>query len=143
MARVAKILMVDDSDDDRALFRVAVKKAGPAMQILEPISDGEQAIAYLAGRNQYSDRGLFPYPELLLLDLKMPGKSGFDVLRWLNEQSTRPLTVVLSGSDQQRDIDRAFELGADYYHVKPSELSEWVTTVRTIEGYAQTQSAPG
>ena len=132
-----KVLMVDDSDDDRALLRVALKKAGHRIQLLTAIADGEAAIAYLSGFSEFADRARHPYPELLLLDLKMPGKNGFDVLEWLQSQSTRPITVVLSGSDQQRDVDKALELGADYYHVKPSELSEWITTARTIENYAR------
>ena len=127
--------MVDDSDDDRALFRVAVRKACESLQLLAPVADGEEAIKYLSGDSEYADRDRHPYPELMVLDLKMPGKDGFDVLEWLSQQPNRPLTVVLSGSDHQRDMDRAFALGAHYYHVKPSELNEWITTARTIRSY--------
>jgi CheY-like chemotaxis protein len=137
-----KVLMVDDSDDDRALFGVAVKKAGRALHLLAPVADGEQAIAYLAGQREYSDRTQHPYPELMVLDLKMPGKNGFDVLEWLSQQSHRPVTVVLSGSDHQRDMDQAFELGANYYHVKPSELDEWIATARTIQTYLTPPPSP-
>ena len=130
-----KILMVDDSDDDRALFRVAVRKACESLQLLAPVADGEQAIRYLSGDSEFADRARHPYPELMVLDLKMPGKDGFDVLEWLRQQPNRPVTVVLSGSDHQRDMDRAFALGAHYYHVKPSELNEWITTALTIQSY--------
>lgn len=137
-----KVLMVDDSDDDRALFRVAVKKVGGFIQLLEPVCDGEQAIAYLSGIEHYGDRARYPYPELMLLDLKMPGKNGFDVLDWLRQQSVRPVTIILSGSDQQKDLDRAYALGADHYQVKPSELNEWVDTARRVETYARENIAP-
>jgi CheY-like chemotaxis protein len=128
--------MVDDSDDDRALFRLALRKA-PAIQLLPPVADGEQAIQYLSGTSDYADRTRHPYPEVVLLDLKMPGKNGFDVLTWLRKQPNRPVIVVLSGSDQQCDIDQAFALGADYYHVKPSELSDWIATALNIESYGR------
>ena len=137
-----KILMVDDSDDDRALFRVAVRRACESVQLLAAVTDGEEAIKYLSGDSEFADRARHPYPELMVLDLKMPGKDGFDVLQWLSRQPKRPLTVVLSGSDQQRDVDRAFALGAHYYHVKPSELNEWITTARSIQAYARGEVPP-
>ena len=137
-----KTLMVDDSDDDRALFRVAVQKACETLQMLAPVRDGELAIKYLSGENEYADRARHPYPELMVLDLKMPGKDGFDVLEWLSQQSKGPVVVVLSGSNHQRDMDRAFALGAHYYHVKPSELNEWITTARLIEGYMRADVRP-
>ena len=137
-----KILMVDDSDDDRALFRVAVRKACESLQLLAPVADGEEAIRYLSGESEFADRCRHPYPELMVLDLKMPGKDGFDVLEWLSQQPSRPLTVVLSGSDHQRDMDRAFALGAHYYHVKPSELNEWISTALTIQSYMSDDLPP-
>jgi CheY-like chemotaxis protein len=135
--RACKVLMVDDSDDDRALFSVAVEKAGQALQLLAPLANGEEAIAYLSGEGDYADRARHPYPELMVLDLKMPCKNGFDVLEWMGQQESRPaITVVLSGSNHQCDIEQALALGASYYHVKPSELDGWIATARTIESYA-------
>lgn len=127
--------MVDDSADDRALFASASKRAHSAMQLLQSVEDGAAAIKYLEGAGVFSDRDLFPYPDLMLLDLKMPMKTGWEVLEWLQHQGQRPVTVVLSGSDRNEDIQKALGLGADYYQVKPPEFEGWISTVRALEHY--------
>src|SRR4026207_2437285 len=98
-AKACKVLLVDDSEDDRALFQLAFRRAGTKMELLSPVDDGDDAISYLSGAASYADRDRHPYPQVLVLDLKMPGKSGFEVLEWLQQQANRPLTIVLSGSD--------------------------------------------
>jgi len=88
--------------------------------------DGEQAIAYLSGSEAYADREEHPFPDLVLLDLKMPRLDGFEVLRWIR---TNPPTkslpvVVLAGSSFRADIRRALELGANSYAAKPAKFEE-------------------
>jgi CheY-like chemotaxis protein len=134
-----KLLLVDDSEDDRALFLLALKRAGTKLEVLSTISDGRDAISYLSGRDTYADRQRHPYPEVMVLDLKMPGFSGFDVLEWLCDQPQRPLTIVLSGSDHRIDMERAMALGADYYQVKPPGLGDWVGTVQVMNDFCQRQ----
>lgn len=134
-AKSSKVLLVEDSADDRALFASAWKRAASSLQLLEPMEDGASAIDYLQGSGQYSDRGKFPYPDLMLLDLKMPLKNGWEVLEWLQKQTARPVTVVFSGSDRTEDIQKALSLGADYYQVKPPEFEGWISTVRVLERY--------
>ena len=136
-AKACKLLLVDDSEDDRALFLLAFKRANPNMELLVSVADGEDAISYLSGTASYADRERHPYPQVLILDLKMPGKSGFDVLEWLRQQPMRPLTIVLSGSDHRADIERAIELGADYYQVKPPGLTDWVGTIQVLDDFCQ------
>ena len=136
-AKNCKLLLVDDSEDDRALFVLAFKRAETHMQLLSPVADGQDAISYLSGSADYADRDEHPYPEVLILDLKMPGKSGFDVLEWLQQQPMRPLTIVLSGSDHRADIDRALQLGADYYQVKPPGLADWVGTIKVLDDFCK------
>jgi len=105
--------------------------------LVKIVRDGEQAIDYLAGRGQYTNREKFPLPYLLLLDLKMPGTDGFEVLQWLREEPDlrRLLVVVLTSSNLQSDVDRAYELGANSYLVKPVEFEQMVNLVQRFEAY--------
>ena len=79
------ILLAEDSEDDATVLRSTLRKAGLAAPVVV-VPDGSQAIAYLKGEGIYADRDLFPLPGLLLLDLKMPGKNGFEVLEWCETQ---------------------------------------------------------
>jgi CheY-like chemotaxis protein len=118
------VLLVEDDLNDIFLVKRAFKRA----QILNPlqvVTDGEKAIEYLLGRGVYSDRTLHPLPKLIVMDIKMPGKSGFEVLEWL-KRSKQPLRkipiVIVSSSDDPNDVNRAYELGANAYMVKPVEF---------------------
>jgi CheY-like chemotaxis protein len=88
------------------------------------VRDGLEALDYLAGRGLFADRRIHALPDLILIDVKMPGLSGFDVLEWLGQQSDLAIipAVVVSSSDQQSDINRAYQLGANAYVVKPSSF---------------------
>lgn len=109
------ILLVEDNEDDVFALKWAVKKA----QIKNPVhlaSDGQKAIDYLAGVGS-----LHPRPLLVFLDLKLPYKSGIEVLGWVREQPhlAEIPVVILSGSDEARDHKATSELGAKAYLVKP------------------------
>lgn len=114
------LLLVDDEPGDIFLLQRALKKAN----IIVPdriVTDGEQAISYLSGADEFADRDAFPMPGAIFLDLKMPFVSGFDVLEWLRTQpqlASIPV-FVLTGSSIERDRQRALELGAKAYLVKP------------------------
>ena len=117
------VLVADDSADDRFLLRTALHRA-TRLQIVGETADGEETITYLrrqlSGRNSDQSR----LPDLLLLDLRMPGKDGFDVLKWLRAQHLDGITVVvLTDSMQPEHICRALELGADLFQVKPGTAS--------------------
>jgi CheY-like chemotaxis protein len=118
------------------LIKRAFQKAGLG-EILKTVHDGDHAIEYLRGVNAYADRALYPLPFLLLLDLKMPGTNGFEVLQWLRSQPDfkRLLIVVLTSSNLQADVDRAYELGANSYLVKPVEFTEMVNMIQRFEAY--------
>src|SRR5687767_747677 len=92
------VLLADDSEDDRMLFELAMRKV-PGMQLVGTVLDGDQAISYLAGRNEFEDRKKFPFPDLVFLDLKMPRVTGFEVLDWLQNQEPKPFVAVFSGSE--------------------------------------------
>src|ERR1051325_2051771 len=102
------VLIADDDSNDIFFLRRAFQKAGLNHPVLD-VPDGERAIHYLSGQENYADRSRFPFPSLLILDLKMPKISGFEVLKWLNEQKEFPdlKVVVLSSSGLQSDIQKA------------------------------------
>jgi CheY-like chemotaxis protein len=141
MAKQAKekylILMVDDSEDDCLLIKMAISKAD-RLHFIGSVSDGEELISYLVGKEQYADRQRYPLPDMLLLDLKMPRKNGFEVLEWLQSQPIADMTVVvLSGSEQREDVQRAMELGADYYHVKQADVRKRSELIKLLEQYLE------
>jgi CheY-like chemotaxis protein len=89
------VLIAEDIENDLVMLRRAFRQAS-IMAPIQYVTDGEQAIAYLKGEGKFARRDEFPLPDLLLLDLKMPRKSGFDVLEWLRTQpSLRHLRVVV------------------------------------------------
>src|SRR5262249_38465399 len=130
------ILLVEDDSNDVLLLQRAFQKAG-LRDVLRVVRDGEQAIEYLSGQGPYADRERHPLPFLVLLDLKMPGTDGFDVLQWARGEPDlkRLLIVVLTSSHLQSDVDRAYELGANSYLVKPVEFNEMVNLIQRFEAY--------
>jgi len=124
MERVPVILVADDDPNDVFFLRRAFQKAGVKCQIID-VPNGQEAIYYLQGKPPYNDLAHCPIPQLLLLDLKMPLLSGFDVLEWLQGQPelAEVPAIVLSSSAHEEDVARARGLGARSYHVKPSELA--------------------
>jgi len=130
------ILLVEDDANDVLLISRAFQKAG-LRDVLKVVRDGSEAIEYLSGEGSYADRERYPLPFLLLLDLKMPGTDGFEVLQWLRGEPDlkRLLVVVLTSSNLQSDVDRAYELGANSYLVKPVEFDEMVNMIQRFEAY--------
>src|SRR6266700_997931 len=130
------ILLVEDDSNDVLLLQRAFQRAG-LRDCLRVVRDGEQAMNYLSGRGIYADREKFPLPFLVLLDLKMPGTDGFEVLQWARSEAElkRLLIVVLTSSHLQSDVDRAYELGANSYLVKPVEFDEMVNLIKRFEIY--------
>ncbi len=115
------VLLVEDDLNDIFLVKRAFKLA-QIQNPLQVVTDGQDAINYLRGAGKYSDRDAFPLPKLIVMDIKMPRKTGFEVLEWVKGDS-RPLRripiVIVSSSDNPSDINRAYELGANAYMVKP------------------------
>jgi CheY-like chemotaxis protein len=111
-------------------------KAGTAMR-LESVTDGEDALAYLRGSDDFADREKHPLPGLVLLDLKMGRLNGLDVLAWMRkeEQFRRVPVVVLSSSNHDVDIKRACDLGANSYLVKPVNFDALVEMARALQNY--------
>ncbi len=115
------VLYVEDEEDDVLLMKLAFEKAGLG-QALQSVGDGIDAMKYLAGENSYADRQRHPLPSLVLLDLNLPVKSGFEVLDWMRGRpELRQIPVVVfSSSDIPEDKARARDLGARDFIEKPS-----------------------
>lgn len=127
-------LLAEDEPDDVILFKRALKARNVSVE-LQVTRDGQETIDYLLGKGRYSDRGLYPLPEILFLDIKMPKKSGFEVLEFLQAKSfDRPFpVVVVTSSILQQDIKRAYELGASTYLTKPVEGKDLVDLFRGMK----------
>jgi len=130
------ILLVEDDPNDVLLIQRAFQKAG-LHNSLKVVRNGDQAMEYLNGEDSYADRDRFPLPFLVLLDLKMPGTDGFEVLAWARSLPSlkRLLIVVLTSSNLQSDVDKAYDLGANSYLVKPVEFDDMVNLIQRFEAY--------
>ncbi len=117
------ILLVEDTEDDVFLMRRVLKKNGIANP-LRVVEDGQQAIDYLDGAGPFADRVAYPYPKYVFLDLKLPLKSGFDVLSWINNRAglPKPYIFVLTSSNLPSDMSKVKAMGADTYIIKPPSL---------------------
>jgi CheY-like chemotaxis protein len=133
VARSATILLVEDDPSDALLVRKAAQKTLAGIPIALA-TDGEEAVRYLKGEGQYSDRSAFPFPDLVLLDLKMPRMNGYEFLRWIRAQPVlkRLPVIVLTGSIQETDTRRAYEEGANSYVTKPSNFDDLVEAMKTL-----------
>jgi CheY-like chemotaxis protein len=125
MSKLATVLHVDDSEDDRILLRYALGRSQNTF-VLQSVSDGHVAIEYLKGVSEYHDRERFALPVLILLDIKMPGMNGFDVLEWVRKQPVlKDIAVaILSSSYDSADVTRAYALGAKWYLMKAVDYDD-------------------
>jgi CheY-like chemotaxis protein len=136
------LLAVDDSEDDLMLLRMALKQTGLDVKLLT-LPGGEQAIDYLGGTGKYADRNLHPLPRLMILDLKMPRKNGFDVLTYLQILKLKPpFVAVMSTSAMDSDQLRCKELGADIFHTKPGQLDDLSQLLEKLVMFFQLPSSP-
>lgn len=130
------VLLVEDGESDVYFFRDAVVRAGAGFP-LQAVKDGIDAVSYLSGTGAFSDRSRFPVPSLILLDLKLPRKSGLDVLDWLRDQeSLRDIPVViLTSSSHAEDVRRAYALSATLYITKPMGRGPLRTLVGGLDAF--------
>ena len=136
MNKMPTILYVDDDDNDVVLLKHAIRAAQLSFQV-KAVNDPEKAAAYLDGQGVYADRKCFPFPELVLLDLKMPRMHGLEVLAWIRTQPVlkRLVVIVLTASSNGSEINRAYDLGANSYLIKPVELDALIEMVKAIGAY--------
>src|SRR5579862_537958 len=129
------ILQVEDDPNDVFLLQHAMTKAGVANPV-QVVTDGRQALEYLQGSGKFADREKFPFPGLVLLDLKLPYVMGLDVLKWIRKGPGPALIVLmLTASGEEADIAAAYRLGANGFLVKPSEASKLQDMVKAIRDF--------
>ena len=144
MDRILNILVAEDDRDDAWILQRAFNHSGITRPI-HIVHDGKEAIEYLSGNGPYADRSLHPYPDVLILDLKMPKVSGFEVLQWINEHPDYRVIpcIVWSSSADRRDVKHAFCLGAHGYLCKPARYEDFVPMVEKLLGFWNCSERPG
>jgi CheY-like chemotaxis protein len=130
------ILLVEDEENDVMLLQRAFRRAG-MVNPLQVVRHGDDAVAYLEGTGEFADRVKHPLPVLVLLDLKLPRRTGLEVLEWVKERPglKKIPIVVLTSSKNDSDVDRAYELGANSYLVKPVSFETLLELVKSLELY--------
>jgi len=136
MSEHGVILLAEDDEDHVVLIRHAFAEAD-LRNPLFVVWNGEEAIAYLSGTGKYSNRDEYPLPDLLLLDLKMPRVDGFEVLKWVRQQPGMAALriLVLTSSNELRDVNRAYQLGANSFLVKPLDFQDVIQLSKVIQKY--------
>jgi CheY-like chemotaxis protein len=136
MAEHAVILLAEDEEDYVLLIRRAFEQA-KIPNPLHVVWNGQEVIAYLKGEGKYANREEYPLPDLFLLDLKMPRVNGFEVLKWVRAQpGLAPLRVlVLTSSEEIRDVNEAYKLGANSFLVKPLDFQDFAQLSRLIQEF--------
>jgi CheY-like chemotaxis protein len=136
--------MVDDDPNDQYLVQTALEHWGWGRSLIL-VKDAEEAIGYLMGQGMYSDRDKYPFPSVILTDLKMPRMDGFDLLEWVRQHPECAVipTIVLSSSRLEMDVRRAYRLGANSFMVKPQNLHDLTELMRiTYEYWAHCERLP-
>lgn len=130
------LLHVEDDPNDVLLLQRAFRKANLSINI-QSVGDGDKAVAYLSGVDGFEDREKFPLPAVILLDLKMPRKSGLETLDWIRAQdkARRLVVIIFTSSRHDEDVNKAYELGANSYLVKPVGFDMLVEFARLIHQY--------
>ncbi len=131
------ILLVEDDPADSRLIQRALAKAELTEAVLR-LTNGEDAVAYLRGDDPYDNRRLYPLPSMILLDIKLPKRNGFEVLEWLRKQLTelrRIPVIMLTSSRHAVDVNRAYDLGVNSYLVKPDNSDQMKSLARLVRDY--------
>lgn len=136
MDRPANILLVEDNRMDVELTLDAFKEAR-LLNTIYVSPNGQDALDYLFGRGKYADRNTYPMPNLILLDLKLPGVDGFEVLRQVKSTPVlkRLPVVILTSSKEEGDRALTYDIGANSYLVKPVSFDGFLSVIKQIEGY--------
>ncbi len=132
----AKILLIEDNYMDVILTLDAFKEAQISNQ-MTIAKNGQEALDYLFGRNRFADRVLYPVPDLILLDLKMPGIDGFEILRQIktSEKIKRIPVIILTSSREEGDRALSYDYGANSYLLKPVSFDGLTDVVKRIYEY--------
>ena len=133
ISRACKLLLVEDSDDEVLAFRGAVARI-PGFEIVGRVSNGGDAVEYLGGMGRYRDRKRYPWPDVVILEIRMPGRGGLEVLEWMHGKEAMPEVAIFTRTEGEDEKTRAIELGAAVYQHKTFEIEvierflHWVRT---------------
>ena len=132
----SNILLVEDEEAHAELTKRAIRKAGNVNRI-DVVVDGEEALDYLFNRNKYTDKNRYPLPCLILLDIKLPGIDGIEVLKQVKEHQIlkRIPVIMLTTSEQETDITRCYNHHANSYLIKPVGYKEFEEKIRQFDFY--------
>ncbi len=130
------VIIAEDDPDDRLLIKDAIREAASEAEV-HFVTDGAEMLDYLNHRGRYTDETSSPLPELILLDLNMPKKSGLEVLEEIKADPTlRTIpVVVLTTSRSPEHVSRSYELGGNGYITKPNSYSELVSLMENLNRY--------
>jgi CheY-like chemotaxis protein len=130
------ILLVEDDSNDVFLIQRAFRRA-QIVNYIHVVQDGDEAVEYFEGQGKYRDRNAYPLPNLVLLDLKLPRRSGLEVLEWLKKQPIfkKIPVVVLTSSQEHIDLERAYEIGVNSYLIKPVTFDALVSMIEATNTY--------
>jgi len=137
------ILLVEDNEDDVLLLKYALEEAG-IRNPLHWVQSVEAAMNYLTGEGEYADRNLYPIPGIIFVDLKLPGRSGHELLKWMNMRAylARVVRIVLTGSNDPRDRKAAIQLGANSYLEKPLTPEQLTSPSRSLRMFFARSTEP-
>jgi CheY-like chemotaxis protein len=131
------VLLVEDDPADVRLIQRAFSKLELEIPIIR-LSNGDEAVAYLSGQDPYDNRGAHPMPAVVLLDIKLPRRSGFEVLEWLRAHPSglkRMPVIILTSSRHSADVNRAYDLGANSYLAKPETSAQLQELASNFQNY--------
>jgi CheY-like chemotaxis protein len=137
------ILLVEDEENDAMLLKMAFERNAISHPI-QWVRDGLEAVAYLNGQGIYRDRAKYPFPEVLLLDLKMPRMTGMELLAWIQEHPDFKIipTIIMTSSKQELDIQKAYDLGANTFMTKPCSFDDLAKMVKLTHEYWAISAKP-
>lgn len=137
------VLLADDDQNDLLLFRRAIGSTGVPSEI-RSVTNGSEVISYLKREGIYADVEAFPLPHFLIIDLKMPLKTGFDVLKWLQEHPECKVipTIAFSSSSLAQDVKKAYQLGVNSYFTKPNDFEELKSIFTILLRYWEKAEVP-
>jgi CheY-like chemotaxis protein len=130
------VLLVEDDSNDVLFIQRAFSRVNPAITI-HVVKDGDAAVDYLNGSGDYGDRDRYPLPSLILLDLKLPRRSGIEVLQWIRQKDSikRIPVVVLTSSRERLDVDLSYDVGVNSYLVKPVSFDDLSIMIKALNTY--------
>ena len=136
MREQCPILVAEDNEQDAELIKLALRRAGLRGPVCF-VPDGHEAVEYLEGRDPYSDRAQFPFPQVIISDLKMPRVNGFELLQWLrsHQQCSVVPAILMSTSGLAEDVAHAYKLGANTFFQKPSSFQQLIDLFASLKEY--------